>query len=190
MSMTAFNLNLHLKPLRQGDLDGLCGVYAILNALQWLLPKARDTDYLTKLFDKTIGKIYTIENIRDGGEEPELRDVFQFVRRHVARDFKVDMKLTAPFARADDFKRPDQAMQSVFDTEKGGVFVFGFEGFDSHWTVARGLTANEVILFDSWEYVTFDRGKFAWSDPKIDIAKSGKIVISPPDLNWISIDRR
>ncbi|MGP0009991.1 MAG: hypothetical protein ACLPIG_14985, partial [Methylocella sp.] len=82
MSMTAFHLNLHLKPLRQGDLDGLCGVYAILNALQWLLPKVRDTDYLTKLFDKTIGKIYTIENIRDGGEEPELRDVFQFVRRH------------------------------------------------------------------------------------------------------------
>ena len=116
-----------------------------MNALQWLLPKARDTDYLTKLFDKTIGKIYTIEKIRDGGEEPELRDVFQFIRRHVARDFKVDMKLTAPFARADDFKRPDQAMQSVFDTEKGGVFVLGFEGFDSHWTVARGLTANEVI---------------------------------------------
>ena len=74
--MTAFHLNLHLKPLRQGDLDGLCGVYAILNALQWLLPKALDTDYLTKLFDKTIGKIYTIEKIRDGGEEPELRDVF------------------------------------------------------------------------------------------------------------------
>jgi hypothetical protein len=39
MSMTAFHLNLHLKPLRLGDLDGLCGVYAILNALQSLLPK-------------------------------------------------------------------------------------------------------------------------------------------------------
>jgi hypothetical protein len=44
-------LNDHLKPLRQCDLDGLCGVYAILNALQWHLPKARDTDYLTKLFN-------------------------------------------------------------------------------------------------------------------------------------------
>ena len=60
MTMTVFKLNPHLKPLRQGDLDGLCGVYAILNALQWLLPKALDTDYLTKLLDKTIGKIYTI----------------------------------------------------------------------------------------------------------------------------------
>jgi hypothetical protein len=55
--------NVHLMPLRQGDLDALCGVYAILNALQWLLPKAKDTDYLTNLFDKIIGAIYTIENL-------------------------------------------------------------------------------------------------------------------------------
>lgn len=185
--MTAYNLNPDLKPLRQGDLDGLCGVYAILNALQWLLPKARDTDYLTKLFDKTIGPIYKIENIRDGGEEPELRKVFQFVKKHVAADFKVRLQLTAPFDNADDIKRPDQAMQTMFDTEKGGVFIFGFEGFDSHWTVARGLTVNEVILFDSWEYVTFGRRQFVWSKQVKDVANSSKIVISPADLNWVSI---
>jgi hypothetical protein len=46
-------LNVHLKPLRQGDLDGFCGVYAILNALQWLLPKARDTDPLNRGCKKT-----------------------------------------------------------------------------------------------------------------------------------------
>jgi hypothetical protein len=142
------------------------------------------------LFDQTIGKIYTIENIRDGGEEPELREVFQFVSKQVAKDFKADMKRAAPFERAENFKRPDHAMQSIFDKEKNGVFVFGFEGFDSHWTVARGLTAHEVILFDSWEYVTFDRGQFTWSDPGIDLAKSSKIVVSPHDLNWISIARR
>ena len=186
--MTAFNLNLHLKPLRQGDLDGLCGVYSILNALQWLLPKARDTDYLTKLFDKTIGTLYTIKNIRDGGEEPELRKVFHFVKAKVAADFGVDLNLTIP--SAGNFKRPDYAMQSVFDTETGGVFIFGFEGLDSHWTVARGLTANEVILFDSWEYVTFDRRKFVWRKQVKNIASSNKIVVSPGDLNWISIDPR
>ena len=31
-----------MKPLRQGDLDGLCGVYAVLNVTQLLVPKARD----------------------------------------------------------------------------------------------------------------------------------------------------
>ena len=186
--MTEHKLNLHLKPIRQGDLDGLCGVYSILNALQWLLPKARDTDYLTKLFDKTIGTIYTIDNIRNGGEEPDLLKVFQFVKKQVAADFKSDIKLTALANDADTFKRPDQAMQSMFDEKKDGVFIFGFEGFDSHWTVARGLTVNEVILFDSWEYVTFDRRQFVWRKAVKDLAKSKKIVIEPKDLNWIHID--
>jgi hypothetical protein len=190
MTMTAYSRNVHLKPLRQGDLDGLCGVYAILNTIQWLLPKARDTDYLTKLFDRTIGTIYTIENIRDGGEEPELRKVFQFVKKQIAADFKVDIKLTVLADSTDNFKRPDHAMQSVFDKESGGAIIFGFEGFDSHWTVARGITTNEVILFDSWEYVTFDRRQFVWSKQVKDITKSNKIVISPTDLNWISIDPR
>ena len=27
-----------IKPMRQGDLDGLCGVYAIVNAIRWLCP--------------------------------------------------------------------------------------------------------------------------------------------------------
>ncbi len=142
MTMTAYSRNVHLTPLRQGDLDGLCGVYAILNTLQWLLPKARDTDYLTKLFDRTIGTIYMIENIRDGGEEPELRKVFQFVKKQIAADFKVDIKLTVLADSIDNFKRPDH-MQSVFDKGSDGAIIFGFEGFDSHWTVARGITTNE-----------------------------------------------
>ena len=101
-------LNIHLKPLRQGDLDGLCGVYAILNALQWLLPKARDTDYLTKLFDKIIGAIYTINNVKDGGEEPELRKVFQFIKERVLDDFGMAMEMTILGDAEDKFKRPDQ----------------------------------------------------------------------------------
>jgi hypothetical protein len=37
--------NYDYKPLRQGDLDGLCGVYAVLNALQWLVPEAQNSEF-------------------------------------------------------------------------------------------------------------------------------------------------
>jgi hypothetical protein len=40
---------------------------------------------------------------------------------------------------------------------------FSFVGLDSHGTVVRGITTTEVILFDSWEYTTFDRRKLVWS---------------------------
>jgi len=92
--MATFALNIHLKPLRHGDLDGLCGVHSILNALQWPLPKARGLDYLTKLFDEIIGAIYTIDNIRNGGEEPELEHVFEFVREQAKKKFKLDFALS------------------------------------------------------------------------------------------------
>jgi hypothetical protein len=180
-------LNVHLKPLRQGDLDGLCAVYAILNALQWLLPKARTTDYLTKLFDKIIGAIYTIDNIKGGGEEPELKKVFQLIKEQVANDFGAAIEMTVLADAADNFKRPDRAIESAFAGASGGVLILGFEGFDSHWTVVRGITTTEVILFDSWEYTTFDRRKLVWSKQVKDVSKSKEIVVSPADLNWISI---
>jgi hypothetical protein len=180
-------LNVHLKPLRQGDLDGLCGVYAILNAVQWLLPKARDTNYLTKLFDTIIGAIYTIDNVKDGGEEPELKKVFQFINEQVFNDVGVTMEMTVLADAEVKFKRPDQAIQSAFAGAKRGVLVLGFGGFDSHWTVVRGITTNEAILFDSWEYKTFDRRNFVWRKRVKDVSKSKEIVVEPTDLNWVSI---
>ena len=162
-------------------------VYAILNALQWLLPQARNTDYLTKLFDNIIGAIYTIDNIKDGGEEPELNKVFQFIKARVADDFGAVMEMAVLAGAAGEFERPDQAIDAAFARAKGGVLILGFEGLDSHWTVVRGITTTEVILFDSWEYRTFDRCKFVWSKPAKDLSKSKEIIVSSMDLNWIRI---
>jgi hypothetical protein len=188
-AMAAFGRDVDLKPIRQGDFDGLCTVYSVLNALQWLLPKARDVTYLTGLFEKIIGPVYTIKQVRDGAEEPELLKVFRFVQKQVAADFNVDIELTVLADGEANFKRPDQAIQSMFGQSDDGVILFGFEGLDSHWTVARGVTTDEVILFDSWEYVTFDRRKFVWASRVKDISKSSRIVVAPTDLNWISMRR-
>ena len=32
-----------LRPLMQGDLDGLCGLYSLLNAVQWALHTCTNT---------------------------------------------------------------------------------------------------------------------------------------------------
>jgi hypothetical protein len=71
------------------------------------------------LFDKIIGAIYTIENIQDGGEEPEL--VFHFIKEEVADDFKAAMEMTVLADAADKFKRPDQAI--AFAGGNGGVLI-------------------------------------------------------------------
>ena len=181
------SLDVDLKPLRQGDLDGLCGVYAILNALQWLLPRARNPDYLTALFDDIIGAIYTIDNIKDGGEEPELTNVFQFIKERVADDFGAVMEMSVLAGAEGKFEQPDRAIAAAFAEARSGVLILGFEGLDSHWTVVRGMTTTEVILFDSWEYRTFDRGTLVWSRLAKDVSSSKEVVVSSADLNWISV---
>jgi hypothetical protein len=137
------------KPLRQGDLDGLCGVYAVLNALQWLVPEAQDPDFLTKLFDRMMGSIININHVRDGGEEPEIQVVHAFVAEVAKKKFKVNFNRIPRDSDAKAFKTPDLAMEAKFKEKERGVFVFGFEGLDSHF---------RITLFDSWEYPYFDRG--------------------------------
>ena len=36
--MRRLPMRRRIKPMRQGDLDGLCGVYSIINAIRWLCP--------------------------------------------------------------------------------------------------------------------------------------------------------
>jgi len=172
-------------PLRQGDLDGLCGVYAVLNALQWLVPEARDSDYLTKSFGEMMGTIINIDHVRDGGEEPEIKVVHAFVAKEAKRKFKVDFKRVPCGADAKVFKTPDLAMEAKFKEKIKGVFVFGFEGLDSHFTVARSVAVKRVALFDSWQYGYFERDLFVWGAPKR--STSGKVIVNPQEFDWITI---
>jgi hypothetical protein len=173
------------KPLRQGDLDGLCGVYAVLNALQWLVPEAQNSDYLTKLFDKMMGSIIHIKHVRDGGEEPEIKVVHAFVAEEAKKKFRVDFVRVPHGADEKAFKSPDLAMEAKFKEKEKGVFVFGFEGLDSHFTVAHAVTARRVSLFDSWEYRYFERNLFVWGAPKR--SKSKKVIVNPKEFDWMTI---
>ena len=116
------------KPLRQGDLDGLCGVYAVLNALQWLVPAAQNYYALAKLFNKMMGSIINIDHVRDGGEEPEIEVVHAFVAEAAKRKFKVNFVRVPRGSDAKLFKTPDLAMEAKFKEKEKGVFIFGFEG--------------------------------------------------------------
>ena len=174
------------KPLRQGDLDGLCGVYAVLNALQWLVPEAQDPDFLTKLFDRMMGSIININHVRDGGEEPEIQVVHAFVAEVAKKKFKVNFNRIPRDSDAKAFKTPDLAMEAKFKEKERGVFVFGFEGLDSHFSVARAVTAKRITLFDSWEYPYFDRGLFVWGAQKKK-TKSERIIVNPKEFDWMTI---
>jgi hypothetical protein len=88
-------------------LDGLCGVYAVLNALQWLVPAAQNYNDLAKLFNKMMGSIINIDHVRDGGEEPEIEVVHAFVAEAAKRKFKVNFVRVPRGSDAKIFKTPE-----------------------------------------------------------------------------------
>jgi len=179
-------------PLRQGDPDGLCGVYAVLNALQFLVPDARTYEFLSGVFDglleekgKEKATVITLDNVRDGGEEPEIAAVHAFVAKRAKAELKVDFLRIPHGADAKSFKTPYLAMEAKFKEKEKGVFVFGFEGRDSHFTVARSVTPTRVMLFDSWEYGWFEREAFLWGAPKK--TRSKKVIVDPKEFDWFTL---
>jgi len=171
-------------PLRQGDLDGLCGVYAVLNALQFLFPRAKEK-FLAQVFDGLLKEVINIEHVREGGDEPEIKDVHAFVAEAAKKTFRIDFRRTPCGAERKPGETPDAAMAARFKTKEKGVFVFGFEGRDSHFTVARAVTPTRVLLFDSWEYDYFEREAFKWGAP--ESSKSDKVIVDPKEFDWMTV---
>jgi hypothetical protein len=178
-----------MKPLRQGDLDGLCGVYAVLNVTQLLVPKARDWGYLEKLFVHIVGGIYHAKDVTAGGEIGKMLAVLDYARDHVHKHFGVSLSVTNKGSC--NFKTPFDALDATFSTGHPGAYIMGYEGRDSHWTVVKGLVNDfgaAALLFDSCGQHSFDAKDFVWSKGAKKPKKTQKIIVQPCDLVWISVD--
>lgn len=127
-----------------------------------------------------------ISNARDGGEEPEIKVVHAFVAEEAKKKRKVDLKRVLHSADEQAFKTPDLAMEAKFKEKEKGVFVFGFEGLDSRFTVARAVGAKRVTLFDSWEYRYFERDLFVCGAPEPN-TKSEKVIVDPEEFDRMTI---
>lgn len=136
------------KPFRQGQLDGLCGPYSLINAVHYLVGPINN-DQATDLLRAIL---QYVEERRGSPWQPNegmltdqleriLRDVvlprYPIRRRRVARRRR-EMNARGFFTRIARF----------FD-QTGGVVLSGYEGVDSHWTVFVSVTRRTIVVFDS-----------------------------------------
>jgi hypothetical protein len=175
-----------MNPLQQGELDGLCGVYAVINAVRFLVPKARDLDFCNKLMIRIVGDIYTAKDVTGGGGELKIARVFEYARAKVLKDLKVGLTMSNK-GRTNRFISPGHAMKATFDMGRPGVFIMGFEGIYSHWTVVPQVTTASVLLFDSCGLKQFNRNHVIWSKDARNADRDRMAIVAPVDLNWISV---
>jgi len=141
---------------RQGQLDGLCGVYAIINAVQRLLGKSRVdgvTDDLFKAVARAIPRKDHPTLLYHGLRRKTVARIARAAARYLNKSLGTDVAVCQPF-RHRTF-RNIKAFLSELDTihmTPSATFILrvdwaGRQG--GHWTVLKQIKSDRLVLLDS-----------------------------------------
>jgi hypothetical protein len=164
----------HLRPLLQGDLDGLCGAYSLLNAVQWALhscsrggartqrlPKLLSDREQQALFDTLVtalGQRRPLATFVTGGiSSLELTRLLRVSRQWLSVHRKADLVYRRPFYRHRMVAtRRVLARLAKHLAAPGSAAIIAVE---AHWTVVRGAAKRRVRVMDSggWMFMTLGR---------------------------------
>ena len=160
-----------LWPLMQGDLDGLCGLYSLLNAVQWALYSHRIGSTRTRrfpqllsdaeqqaLFDTLVAALYKRRPhatfVTAGISALELTRLLRISREWLSVHRNADLVFRRPFYRQRTIAtRRVLARLAKHLTTPGSAAIITLE---DHWTVVRGAANRRVRVVDSggWMFMT------------------------------------
>jgi hypothetical protein len=140
-----------LKPMQQGELDGLCGVYAVINAARLVLWPEHELSYeqLRAAFAIAVAELARSKRLRNSVSEGVLPAPLLRLGKVVAGAIeamtgaRVGVTLLSGATNRTALLRVIRRHLGA-----GHPLILGFEGKHEHWTVATGLTATRVVLFD------------------------------------------
>lgn len=156
-------------PLKQGDLIGICGVYAIINATKYLFPKDQiDLDdlfafILTKIDERNNPKLLTV--ILNGMSRRTLVTLYNDVLREYVFHIKKDLDMVAEKKKLESSQigTAIQEMKEFLDrSNKDGIrriIIVCIDGKISHWTCITRITDKQIELFDG-EIKSYNISKF------------------------------
>ena len=141
---------INMLPYEQGYLDGLCGVYSVINATR-LLVKGISEEECMKLFEKCLTHVEQRKRlskaITTGISKSDLSSILKnvvMVKYPIARQ--------NPFRGVDDIGVDDffGEIQSFLNEDSKRTVIAGLigNGWD-HWTVIKSISPKRVMLFDS-----------------------------------------
>lgn len=151
---TAKRQQLRPKPFQQGDLDGLCGVYSIVNAVRVLCPEV-DAATAEYLFDILLQKLLlTVTNpsiaVSWGIGRLDLMSLGEEAITYMLDDFDIRLRMRRLPKTLRKGANRDELLNYLRETVTPAcVAIVGLSGRHSHWTVATQVTAHSLRLADS-----------------------------------------
>ncbi len=150
-SGSAVQAHMPIHPRRQGELDGLCGVYSVINAVRLLCPEIDKCDEaaLFRILINALSRRRTrLSNaVTLGLDIRTLRALARIACRHIEKETGIRLKVKRPRRcryRLSGFWRLLRA-----EIGKGNIAIFGIWGRRAHWTVAYKITEKSIRLADS-----------------------------------------
>jgi hypothetical protein len=140
-----------LQPYRQGRLDGLCGVYALINALRLLCPRL-DEDACERAFCALIRararqKCSPLAVISGGLSRRELLKLIGPWQRFAAREFGVTLTVNRLKVSDPSLRGIWRGLRRALDGKS--IAIVGLDGAERHWTVVYAATERTLRVADS-----------------------------------------
>jgi hypothetical protein len=141
------------RPFEQDDLDGLCSVYAVVNAVRLAAHPHRRLSVAEcrGLFAALLAELADEGRLRGfvaAGLGPRvlarlLRRAGRWLRKHHG----LALEVRRPFAKRDQ-PQPEKCLR-VLAEHLARPGTAAIVGSDEHWTVIRGVTPRRLLLADS-----------------------------------------
>ena len=141
------------KPLEQGNLDGLCGVYAVVNATRLAAHPHRRlsaTDcygLFAALLAELAGEGRLRGFVTSGLGGRVMARLLRRAGRWLRKRHGLALEVSRPFAKRDQ-PEPEKCLR-VLAEHLARPGTAAIVGSDEHWTVVRGVTPKRLLLADS-----------------------------------------
>ena len=161
-----------LLPYEQGHLDGLCGVYSIVNAVQFALwtvkfprphllqqPRRLSDVDAESLFETLLGHlVYSkrlARNVVDGIGPNQINVLLRLADKWLRSEKAVQLASERPLHRRDRVG-PKTILGRIVThlSEPGTAAIVGADPPWRHWTVATRVTKSRLHLLDSGGYAS------------------------------------
>jgi hypothetical protein len=143
-----------MRPARQGDFDGFCGLYAIVNALELVGVTGPKRSLHRSLFHELVvalGGPRVLGAFRRGLDPDDLIRASRPAFRWLSLEHGVRLHLERPFNETEFFGLDDFC--SALRTKTAGsnaaaIVQFQLHG-TAHWSVMKAVKADRMVLRDS-----------------------------------------
>lgn len=145
-------------PQKQGSLDGLCGLYSIVNGVNFLFQIRPAPGFTSDLFQqvaRAVPKRLYPDVLWEGLTFEELLAIARKTARFLKSEIDFDIEVEAPFARR-RFTTREQFLEAVGDRIEArySILIVWLEwaakdGGGAHWSVLRDFSQDRIRLVDS-----------------------------------------